>query len=63
MLTKVICDDGMLFLKRRLVQADAVLTFPDKSNFMNCNLEFDEGKEDLANIVKNGQVQLLLSCI
>jgi hypothetical protein len=55
-LSKIIYNDGVLFMKRRPVQRDAVLTFPDKSNSMQCKLDLKEGKEDLANTLNSGQL-------
>jgi len=55
-LSEIIYDDGILYMKRRLVQHDAVLTFPDNLDPMKCKLDFNEDKDDLATTVKNGQL-------
>jgi len=55
-LSEIIYDDGILYMKRRLVQRDAVLNFPDKKDLFNCELDFDKDKDDLAKTVKEGQL-------
>ncbi|WP_417357830.1 hypothetical protein [Flavobacterium sp.] len=55
-MSEIVCGDGMLFFKRRLVQNDAKLTFPDQNDFNKSELEFDDDKEDLIHAINQNQI-------
>jgi hypothetical protein len=55
-IAKVIQTDGMLYMKRRPVQKDAILSFPDKADPMKWALEIDEEKEDIVQSINGGQL-------
>lgn len=54
-LSEVIKDDGMFYFTRRLVQKDAAMSFPN-NDFSECGFDFDEGKEDLAELLRTHQL-------
>ncbi|MDR3652150.1 MAG: hypothetical protein P4L34_04180 [Paludibacter sp.] len=58
-LSEIIKDDGMLFFTRRLILKDIKnMSFPDKSNHNLYEIEFDEGKEDLAELLRTQQLYM-----
>ena len=52
-LSEIVCDDGVLYFKRRLVQIDASISFPDKSDPLKMELGIKKEDSDLAEAIEN----------
>ncbi|MEJ7559850.1 MAG: hypothetical protein WKF66_16180 [Pedobacter sp.] len=55
-LASVICGDGMIYLKRRLVQEDAILSWPDPKDFTNTMLKVKNDDLGLVELLQNKQI-------
>lgn len=61
-MTEIVMDDGMLYFKRRLIQKDVKdLSFPDRSNLNVYQIDFDDNKEDLAELLNTQQLFMVPS--
>lgn len=57
-LSSIVYTDGVLYMKRRLVQKDVNLTFPDKNDPMVCEIEYEKSQIDLQNSVTKGEIYI-----
>lgn len=55
-LSSVIASDGMLFLNRRLVHYDAVMSFPDHGDFSKVSLTIDDNNKLLESALNNKEI-------
>ena len=56
-MSEIVRNDGMLYFQRRLIQKDVKnLSFPDKSNFNEYEINLDEDREDLAGLLCENQL-------
>lgn len=56
-MSEIVKNDGMLYFSRRLIQKDVKgLSLPDKSNLNQYQLDFDDNKDDLAELLRTQQL-------